>query len=123
LCISALGANADASSFYLRVKGQIETDLRDLHFAALTIVRPSLLSGGNRKEKRPAEAIAIFLSHLFGRLIPRRYRAVDVADVAAAMLYAAMNASFTATDGVVILESDQLQGALTRMTEKSRQVQ
>jgi len=120
---SALGANADAGSFYLQVKGQVENDLRALGFSALTIVRPSLLSGGTRKDKRPAEAIAIFLSHLFGSLIPRRYRAVDVADVAAAMLDAAMNASFTATDGIVILESDQLQGALTRTTEKSRQVQ
>lgn len=120
---SALGANADAGSFYLQVKGQVEDDLRALGFSALTIVRPSLLSGGNRKDKRPAEAIAIFLSSLFGKLIPRRYRAVNVADVAAAMLQAVVTASVTAADNVVILESDQLQGAMARMANKSRQVQ
>jgi hypothetical protein len=43
---------------------------------------------------------------------------VNVADVAAAMLHEAMNASFTATDRGVILESDQLQDALARTTEK-----
>lgn len=117
---SALGANADAGSFYLQVKGQVENDLRALGFSALTIVRPSLLSGGTRKDKRPAEAIAIVLSRLFGWLIPRRYRAVDVADVAAAMLHATVNTAVNTTDSVVILESDQLQGALIHMTEKSR---
>ena len=111
---SALGANADAGSFYLRVKGQVENDLRALDFPALTIVRPSLLYGGHRADKRPAETAAIVVSRLLGPLVPARYRAVDVADVAAAMLHAAL----TFEDGVHILESDQLQH-----TQKSKRAQ
>ncbi|WP_423679417.1 MULTISPECIES: oxidoreductase [unclassified Undibacterium] len=111
---SALGANANARSFYLRVKGQVENDLHALNFPALTIVRPSLLYGGSRADKRPAETAAIIVSHLLGPLIPLRYRAVNVTDVAAAMI----NAAVTFDDGFHILESDQLQHADTRIENR-----
>lgn len=82
---SSLGATSNASSFYLRVKGQIEMDLADLGFAQLGIVRPSFLDGGPRRDKRPGESAAIFLAKLFAPIIPKKYRAVSTAKVAKMM--------------------------------------
>jgi uncharacterized protein YbjT (DUF2867 family) len=101
---SSLGAKIDGGSFYLRVKGQTERDLAALNFTSLTIVRPSLLDGGKRPEKRYGEQAAIFFSRLLEPLIPRRLRPVSTALVAGAMLRAAL----VAPVGAAIIESDAL---------------
>ncbi|HRE18921.1 MAG TPA: hypothetical protein PLW86_17935, partial [Rhodocyclaceae bacterium] len=59
---SSLGASVKASSFYLRVKGEVERDLEELGFSWLSIVRPSLLDGGPRPDSRPGERIALAVS-------------------------------------------------------------
>ena len=82
---SSLGADAQAKSFYLQVKGKVENDLAALGFSTLGIVRPSFLDGGARPEKRPGEAIAIFFAKMLAPLIPKRYRAVSTSKVASAM--------------------------------------
>ncbi|MFZ6798432.1 NAD(P)H-binding protein [Undibacterium sp. Di24W] len=101
---SSLGAASNASSFYLRVKGQIEADLADLGFAKLGIVRPSFLDGGPRPEKRPGESIAIFLAKLLAPLIPKKYRAVSTAKVAKMMWQLALESKA----GRHIAESDAI---------------
>jgi hypothetical protein len=40
-----MGSDASSMVFYNRVKGELERELAMLGFAALTIVRPSLLLG------------------------------------------------------------------------------
>jgi uncharacterized protein YbjT (DUF2867 family) len=79
---SSLGAACNASSFYLRVKGQVELDLEELGFASFGIVRPSFLDGGPRREKRLGESVAIFLAKLLAPIIPKKYRAVSTSKVA-----------------------------------------
>lgn len=84
LLVSALGASATSRVFYLRVKGELEDALRSLGFRTVTIVRPSLLLG-DRGEFRLGEEVA----RRFGWLSPRRYRPVQAADVARALVRAA----------------------------------
>jgi uncharacterized protein YbjT (DUF2867 family) len=86
--VSSVGAAPTARGFYLRVKGEVERDLDRMGFSRLVILRPGLLLG-RRDERRPGEAIAqvaMPLLHplLRGRL--RRYRGIDAAVVARAMI-------------------------------------
>lgn len=101
---SSLGANKQASSFYLRTKGEVEADLVSLEFASMGIVRPSFLDGRPRPEKRYGEEIAIAVSHLLGNLVPKKYRPISTEKVAQAMLFLAKQAK----PGITILESDAL---------------
>lgn len=89
---SSLGASAGSSNLYLRTKGETEDDLAVLGYTSLTLVRPSLLSGGPRSDTRPGEAVGLWLSRLAGPLIPKRYRAVPTEAVARALLQAAKQA-------------------------------
>ena len=102
---SSLGADPAAGSFYLRVKGDIERDLRAVGFGSLTLVRPSLLDGGPRPDSRPGEALGLVFARLLRPLLPRRVRAVSTERVARAMLDAALQAP----PGVQVIESDRLQ--------------
>lgn len=42
LIISALGADAKSSNFYIKTKGEIEAALRNLNFKHVSVMRPSL---------------------------------------------------------------------------------
>ena len=88
--VSSVGADAGASNFYLRTKGELEDALAKLPLAAFHVFRPSLLLGP-REESRPGEAIASVLSRatkglLVGRL--RKYRPIEADQVARAMVAA-----------------------------------
>ena len=89
--ISSLGANPNATSLYLKNKGQAEEELKKLNFSNLSILRPSILLG-NRKENRVGEKIGIFimktLSPLFlGKI--KKYKPIKVKNVAKTMLQVA----------------------------------
>jgi uncharacterized protein YbjT (DUF2867 family) len=92
LVITAVGADANSSFFYNRVKGELEDALRELRFAeGITSLHPSILLG-DRQESRPGEAVgaAVMRATRFlfaGSLM--RYRAIDAIDLARAMLRAA----------------------------------
>ncbi len=91
LLVSALGADPSSGVFYLRVKGEAEEAVRKLGFGALQVFRPSFLAG-KRAEKRPFErlGLAAFSALSFALVGPlRRYRPVESAAVAAAMVRAA----------------------------------
>lgn len=60
LC-SATGADASSGLFYNRVKGELEEALEKEGFTSLLIFRPSILLG-NRKEKRPGEAVGMWVA-------------------------------------------------------------
>jgi uncharacterized protein YbjT (DUF2867 family) len=102
---SSLGADPNASNFYLKVKGQIEKELQLLGFKSLTLVRPSLLDGGPRPERRYGEEIGLWFGKHLRPLIPARYRPVTTGNVAKAMLAAALDSE----PGMHFMESDKLQ--------------
>ena len=66
--VSALYANPKSSGEYIRFKGQVEEELKELNFPKLAILRPSFLLG-NRKEKRVSETIGIFVFKLLSPLL------------------------------------------------------
>ncbi len=83
--VSSLGADAHSRGLYLRVKGETERDLQALGFESLSCIRPSLLDGGPRPDKRTGEALALALSRGLMPLLPRRWRPVSTARVAQAL--------------------------------------
>ena len=66
--VSALYANPKSSGEYIRFKGQVEEELKELNFPKLGIMRPSFLIG-DRKEKRVSETIGIFVFKLLSPLL------------------------------------------------------
>lgn len=84
MIVSSVSANRNASSFYLRAKGEIESHLEALHFDRLDIFRPGLLLGA-RPEHRFAEQLGTKILPAIGPILPSKYRAVQSQDVAKAM--------------------------------------
>lgn len=103
LLVSSVGADAGSSNFYLRTKGDLEEKIRALGFDTFVSARPSFLLG-QRAEFRLGERIGIALAQVFAFLIPKRYRGVQAAAVAAALIERA-NAGLS---GEVIVESEQI---------------
>jgi uncharacterized protein YbjT (DUF2867 family) len=60
--VSSVGAAAASSNFYLRIKGEMERDLRSLGFHRLDVFRPGLLRGERGTDRRLAERIGILVS-------------------------------------------------------------
>ncbi len=104
LLVSALGADKNAAVFYNRVKGEIEEAISAVGFRCVHIFRPSLLLGP-RTESRSAEDAAKFFYRIFGFLIPRKYKAIEAAKVAKAMIHFAAEEK----SGNFIHESTDLQ--------------
>lgn len=106
LLVTSVSADPFSATFYLRVKGELEEELKTLPFLALHIFRPSFLAG-DRLGSRPGERVGIAgakaLDFVFvGSL--KKFSAVDVPDLAAAMLQAAHRAD----PGVHIYEYEQI---------------
>lgn len=92
ILVSSAGADARATAFYPRLKGEIEEAVAALPFKAVHIFRPSLLLGG-RGERRPLEALAQAAEPLYSWLMAgplRRYKPISASDVARAMVRAAL---------------------------------
>jgi uncharacterized protein YbjT (DUF2867 family) len=107
--VSAMNADAGASIFYNRVKGELEDTLRALNFEALVIARPSLLLGDRDALGQPArlvEKISMRAAKLLAPLLPADYRAIPAVDVAHALL-----ARVPVTHGVEVLASGAMQRA------------
>ena len=107
--VSAMGANAKSSVFYSRVKGELEDALAALGFDALVIARPSMLGGDRAVLGQPVRAGELRwarLDALLRPLIPANYRAIDAADVAAAL-----RRQLPTAQGRVVLPSGAMQGA------------
>jgi uncharacterized protein YbjT (DUF2867 family) len=91
IIVSSVGADKNSFIFYLKVKGELEDDVRRLPFWSVQILRPSLLLG-NRDERRIAERVAgrlskglqYFSGSILGDIAP-----VDADDVAKAMIQSA----------------------------------
>ncbi len=106
--VSAMGADASASVFYNRVKGEVEQALTAQGWPQLVIARPSLLLGARTdlgQAARPMESLAQWLMPAVGWLVPRQLRPIQADAVAAALV----SAVATQASGVRILLSGDLQ--------------
>ena len=65
--VSSGYADPKSSGDYLKFKGEVEEELKNLNFPKLKIMRPSFLLG-DRKEKRVGEKIGIFVFKLLSPL-------------------------------------------------------
>jgi len=87
--ISALGANANSSNFYLRVKGELENAILSMpQLPNAAAVRPPLLMG-SRKETRPAEEWGIKILQAISPIMKgplAKYKPVHAQQVAAEMI-------------------------------------
>jgi uncharacterized protein YbjT (DUF2867 family) len=91
MLVSSVGSDKASGNFYLRVKGELEEAVARMPLEAALFFRPSVLIG-DREEKRPGEAIGVFIARalafsLIGPL--RKYRAIPAGTVAEAMVAAA----------------------------------
>ena len=90
LFVSSLGADSNASSFYLSLKGDIEDAVEKLKLTSTSIFRPSVLLG-NRNEARFMERIAqVIMSYLI-IFIPSKYKPIDADIVAKSMVNTSKN--------------------------------
>lgn len=108
--VSSIGADPDASNFYLKTKGTAEEQLKSVGFKRLVIVRPSLLLG-KRNERRFGEGVGIALDAVLKFILVgslRKYRGIQANDVAKAMIRLAETG-----DGTSVVESDKLVGIAT----------
>ena len=103
--VSSIGASTKTGNFYLRTKGELEQKLTDLDFPGLIIGRPSAILG-DRGEFRLGEKIGIFLVQVLKPFVPKRYRGIQAAQIARALIASAVEGQ----EGTRIIESDQLQG-------------
>ena len=104
--VSSIGANSKASSNYLKNKGQVEEEIKNLNFKKLAIIRPSLLIG-NRKSFRLGEVIFMPVMNTltlfaFGSL--KKYKPIKIENVVKAMLYIS-----TSTSNKIVYESNELE--------------
>jgi uncharacterized protein YbjT (DUF2867 family) len=105
--VSAIGANAGSSNYYIRTKGEAEELLQSLGLNSLRIFRPSLLYGG-RDEFRLKEAVGFAMLTIMTPLLRgpwKKYRAIRIDQVAKAM-YESARQDYPA---VQIFESNEIQ--------------
>jgi uncharacterized protein YbjT (DUF2867 family) len=105
--VSSLGADFNSSNFYLRTKGEMEEAVKKSGINSIGIFRPSLLLG-KRDEFRFGETLGkatmkLINPLLFGNL--KKYRGIEAADVAKAMVAIARKNK----TGANIFQSDEIQ--------------
>jgi uncharacterized protein YbjT (DUF2867 family) len=87
LLVSAMGADAESSIFYSRVKGELENALQSIGYNSLHIFRPSFIAGP-RKESRPGEKIGLAIFSLLAPLFIgplKKYAPIQAEHIARAM--------------------------------------
>ncbi len=85
IVISAMGADANSSIFYNKIKGEMQRDVLKQNIKNTYILQPSLIAG-ERNEKRFGEKVATFFMGTFGFLIPKKYKMIKAVTIAEAML-------------------------------------
>ncbi|MGB3606186.1 NAD(P)H-binding protein [Psychroserpens sp.] len=107
LVMSSMGADKDSSTFYTKVKGEMEASVRQQKIKHTYLFRPTLI-GGDRDDKRILENIELLLFKaikpiLIGFL--RKYRITKAETIAKAMIFLAN----TQNDFEVIVTSEAIQ--------------
>ncbi|WP_158825718.1 NAD(P)H-binding protein [Mucilaginibacter lacusdianchii] len=104
--ISAIGANGESKTFYLRLKGETEADIAHTGLKTIHIYQPSLLVG-TRKEHRLGERIATAVMNVIDPLLIgglKKYQSIKAATVARAMYKQSLNTD----EGLFIHPSDHI---------------
>jgi uncharacterized protein YbjT (DUF2867 family) len=104
--VSSIGADINSSTFYTKVKGETEEDIKTVGLKTLHIYQPSFLKG-DRKEFRLMEKILIGLSYIIDPLLTgnlKKYRSIPAKTVAKAMY----NESLNKNEGVFTHPSDNI---------------
>ena len=83
--VSSAGADIKNKSFYLKLKGQIEQEVKSYKLNSSSVYRPSLLLG-KRTESRYGEQLAQFIIPLISFLMPSNYKPIEAIKVAKAMV-------------------------------------
>ena len=83
--VSSVGANSKSNNFYLKLKGEVEDEVKAAGLRSVHIMRPSMLLG-DRKEFRPGEKIGKGVMTVLKFLIPSKYKPIHAKEVAEAML-------------------------------------
>lgn len=89
--VSAIAADAGSRLLYNRTKGEVEASIGALDYPSYTIVRPGLI-GGKRDEFRPMERVSDVILTVLGPVLPRQWRISPAANIAAALIEAALEA-------------------------------
>ena len=85
--VSSYGANSKSRTFYSRVKGELEEELKALSFEKLQIFQPSLLIG-DREEKRFLEDLGQKAYTWGSRTILKPYLGTEVSELVKVMVKA-----------------------------------
>ena len=102
--VSSAGADSKSHFFYMRMKGELERDVRKLAFSSIIIIKPGPLQG-KRDEKRLGENIGVSTMRFFNALgLFKKYKPISGEEVARAMV----NAFLSAKPGVSEFALDQL---------------
>ncbi len=107
--MSAVGADARSSNFYLRTKGEAEAAVRTCGYLRVDIARPSFLLG-QRAETRAGEHLGIVAAKMVASLLMgplKIYRPIPAARVARALV----NLSVRDEPGVFIQQYSELVAA------------
>lgn len=105
--VSSIGADASSSNSYLKLKGELENELKKLKYPSLHIYQPSYLTG-KRNKSRIADKIISPLIRLIDPLLIgpiKKYRSISAEIVTQAML----NQSLKDLIGSFTYESIQLE--------------
>jgi len=104
--VSSIGANKNASTFYLKLKGELEDELQKLGLKTLHIYQPSMLMG-ERDRNQWAEKLATGLFKFIDPLLVgglKKYRSIKGITVAHAMF----KKSLESATGTFIYTSDKI---------------
>ncbi len=88
LVVSSLGANINSGFFYMKTKGMMEKDVKEIGLVTLIVVRPSLITG-KREEFRFAEKVGGFLYLIFTPFMVgplKKYRPVSGKQIARTLI-------------------------------------
>jgi uncharacterized protein YbjT (DUF2867 family) len=104
--VSAVGANPGSRTFYTRLKGETEQDLKKVGMPCLHIYQPSVLTG-KRRERRLGEKVAIRLLSILNPFLLgplKKYRSIAASAVAKSMF----KLSLKDEKGVFVYTSDEI---------------
>jgi len=91
--VSSAGADINNKSFYLKLKGEIEKEVKSQELNSSTVYRPSLLLGKRNQTRsnwfygiRFGESLAQIIIPILSFLMPDNYKPIKACDVAKAMV-------------------------------------
>ncbi|MDE1466330.1 NAD(P)H-binding protein [Aurantiacibacter sp. D1-12] len=111
--VSSVGAETGTKNFYLRTKGEVERDLKALHFKRLDVLRPGLLRGTREGDVRFLEGMGRLLApvaDLFLQGSWTKYRSIRASDLTTA----ALQCVWEKADGQFVHEHEGLQRLITK---------